>query len=71
VFFQYFDTGVAAYTKQEDNARILFGINKDNIYIQIVTLSSNIGTVHVGGKFLELFSDLSFTMYLQSTGCSS
>jgi hypothetical protein len=69
--FQYFDTGVAAYTKQENYARALFEINKSNNYIQIGTLSSNIGNVFIGGKYLELYSDLSFTMYLKSTGCAT
>jgi glutaredoxin-related protein len=68
---QYYDTGVAVYTKLENDARTLFEINKSNNYIQIGTLSNDIGNVFIGGKFLELYSDLSFIMYLKSTGCAT
>jgi hypothetical protein len=66
VLFQYYDTGVNVYTKQEDNDQytpLLFEINKNDNSIQIGTTSDNIGNVSIGGESVELYAQNIFNMY--------
>jgi hypothetical protein len=67
VLFQYYDTSVNIYTKQEDSDQytpLLFEINKNDNSIQIGTTSDNIGNVSIGGESVELYTQNIFNMYL-------
>jgi hypothetical protein len=67
VLFQYYDTGVNVYTKQEDNdynILRLFEINKNDASVQIGITSDNIGYLRIGGNFVDLYVEQRFYMYL-------
>jgi hypothetical protein len=67
VLFQYYDTCVEVYTKEQDDnpyTTRLLHIDKNNNFIRIGTISNNKCNVQIGGKSLELFALNCFHMYL-------
>jgi hypothetical protein len=67
VVFQYFDTGVNVYIRQEDDNSYkhnLFEINKNTSTLLLGSTSHNIGYVEIGGAWLNLFARNTFDFYL-------
>jgi hypothetical protein len=67
VVFQYFDTGVHVYMKQEDDnpwTHPLCEINKNDNILLLGSISHNIGYVEIGGQNLLIFAKNTFDFYL-------